>query len=361
MKIGIIFPGQGAQFLGMGKEFYDSERIVQELFEEASSCLDQNFVRLCFASSDKELRETVNAQTSIFLVATAIFNILNKKYNITPDLVAGHSSGEYAAIYAAGGMNFPDALYLLKKRAAFMQEATINQDGGMLAVIGMEQEELEAICEKYNNSESDKHVAQVVNYNSKNQFVVSGTTPELEGIKFEVKKAKAKPISLNVAGAFHSRLMKEPATNFNLYLVKVDFKDLNPETKLVNNVDAQIVSDKTQVKSSLVKQISSPVLWWQSMQHFKDMDLILELGPSGKLAKMLQKEWPDKKIMSIASQDDMHDLLTFLDKKIIKDEMDGIADEVEKIKKPAKVLEPKIEVTDNVVEALNVEDEEASL
>ena len=102
VKIGMIFPGQGSQFLGMAKEIYDSERIVQEFFEEASNCLNQNFVRLCFASSEKELRETVNAQTSIFLASASIFSLLREKYGIVPDVVAGHSSGEYAAVFAAG-------------------------------------------------------------------------------------------------------------------------------------------------------------------------------------------------------------------------------------------------------------------
>ncbi|MFA5074719.1 MAG: ACP S-malonyltransferase [Candidatus Babeliales bacterium] len=319
-KIGIIFPGQGSQFMGMGKDFYDSERIVQELFEEASNCLDQNFVRLCFAASDKELRQTANAQTSIFLLSTAIFSVLNKKYDIKPELFAGHSSGEYTAIYSAGGMTFPDALYLLNKRASFMQEFTANQSGGMLAVIGMPQEILETICLKYDNPESEMHVAQIVNYNSQDQLVVSGTLPELEAIKFEVKKHKAKPIMLNVEGAFHSRLMREAEKNFNLYLIKVDFQDLN--VRLVNNVNADIVFDKNQVKNSLSKQISSPVLWWQSMQHFKDMDLILEIGPSGKLSGLLKKEWPEKNIMAVSNVQEMYDVLTFLEKKIITDQIE---------------------------------------
>ncbi len=365
-KIGMIFPGQGAQFLGMGKDFYDQERVVQELFEEASACLDQNFTRLCFASSEKELRETINAQTSIFLISASIYTILNKKYGITPDLVAGHSSGEYAAIYAAGGMTFPDALYLLKKRSLFMEEATKNQNGGMLAVLGTTQEQLEKICKIYDPSQQVasqntpdfakatpgthgecERVAEIVNYNSPQQLVVSGTLPELEEVKLAVKELKGKAIQLNVAGAFHSRLMQEPAENFGLYMVKVDFKDLS--VPLINNLQAKSVCIAQDVKDSLAKQICSPVLWWQSMQQFKDMDLIIEVGPSDKLAKMLQREWPDKKIVSVSNMADLENLLKMLGKEIEKPEIDDSEPE-EKVKDSTTPVSQVAEETRKQVE-----------
>lgn len=331
MKIGMIFPGQGSQFLGMGKDFYDNYRIVQELFEQASSCLDQNFVRLCFASSEKELCQTINAQTSIFLISASIFDLLNKKYGITPDIVAGHSSGEYAAIYAAGGISFPDALYLLKKRSLFMEEATKNQNGGMLAVFGLSKEQLQEICLKYDDPSSNEKVAEIVNYNSSQQLVVSGTLPELEQIKIDVKNLKGKSISLAVSGAFHSRLMEEPEKNFASYMIKVDFKDL--KIPLVSNVDAKKILKSEDIKTSLIKQISSPVLWWQSMQHFKNLDLIIEIGPGGKLAKMLKKEWPEKKIISIQNNQDFVDVLTLLGKKMENSENENIESKNSVVKK----------------------------
>lgn len=320
MRIGIIFPGQGSQYVGMGKTFYDKDREVQELFEIASGCLDQNFVKLCFASSEKDLKETVNAQTSIFLVSAAIYKILNQKYGIVPEIVAGHSSGEYSAVFAAGGMNFADTLYLLKKRASFMQEATRGNVGGMLAVIGCPIEELKRICAKHDQPEKNDFVAEIVNYNAPNQFVVSGTLPELDLVKDEVKLLGAKAIDLNVAGAFHSRLMKDAENNFSSYLVKVDFKDLT--IPLVSNVDAKIIKLAQDIKNALVNQISKPVLWWQSMQYFKEMDIILELGPGGKLAKILKREWPEKEIYSIAELEDLNRLLYRLDIPIKEDEVE---------------------------------------
>ena len=325
MKIGMIFPGQGSQVLGMCKELYDRERLVQELFEQASSCLDQNFVRLCFASSEKELRETVNAQTSIFLVSASIYKILNEKYGITPNIVAGHSSGEYSAIYAAGGMTFPDALYLLKKRALFLEDATKKYEGGMLAALGLPFETVQKICKKYDDPSDLKVVAEIVNYNSPTQFVISGTNNELNAIASDIKQAKGKAIALNVAGAFHSRIMKEAENSFAAYLVKVDFKDLT--IPLVNNVAAKVVKSNEEIKESLVRQMSSNVLWWPAMQHFKKCDLIIEVGPGIKYAKMLKREWPNANIISINTQADIEQLVASLGKEIQKTEMDLVLEQ----------------------------------
>ena len=325
MKIGMIFPGQGSQVLGMCKELYDRERLVQELFEQASSCLEQNFVRLCFASSDKELKETVNAQTSIFLVSASIYKILNEKYGIIPDIVAGHSSGEYSAIFAAGGMTFPDALYLLKKRALFLEEATKKYEGGMLASLGLPLKTVQKICKKYDDPSDLKFVAEIVNYNSPTQFVISGTNNELAAIASDIKQAKGKAIMLNVSGAFHSRMMKEAEDNFAAYLVKVDFKDLT--VPLVNNVAAKVVKSNEEIKESLVSQMSSNVLWWPAMKRFKKCDLIIEVGPGIKYAKMIKREWPDANVVSINTQADIEQLVISLGKEIQKTEMDLVVEQ----------------------------------
>lgn len=325
MKIGMIFPGQGSQFLGMCKDLYDRERIIQELFEQASSCLDQNFVRLCFASSDKELKETVNAQTAIFLVSASIQTLLKQKYGIKPDLVAGHSSGEYSAIFAAGGMTFADSLYLLKKRALFLEEATKKYQGGMLAALALPVEKVQEICQKYDDPSGLEKVAEIVNYNSPTQFVISGTLPELNAIAADIKTAGGKAIALNVSGAFHSRLMREAESNFSTYLVKVDFKDL--EAPLVNNVNAQVVKTNEEIKTSLVQQMSSNVLWWPALQQFKDLDLIIEIGPDVKYSKMIRREWPTANIISVNTPKDIEQLMLALDKAVEKTELELVVEE----------------------------------
>ncbi|MBY0353398.1 ACP S-malonyltransferase [Candidatus Babeliales bacterium] len=347
-KIGMLFPGQGAQTLGMGKEFYDKERVVQELFEEASNCLDNNFVRLCFASSDNELRGTVNAQASIFLVSTAIAQLLKERYGVQPDIVAGHSSGEYAALFAAGGMTFPDALYLLKKRATFMEEATLEARGTMVAVIGLSYDKLNEICKKHDVPESLEHVAQIVNYNNSKQLVVSGTVQTLEKVIDDARAAGGKIIELDVAGAFHSRLMDNAAQQFAQYMVKVDFKDLH--VPLVTNVDAAVATTGAQVHEALQKHMNSPVLWWPSMQHFKDCDVIIEVGPGIAYAKMLRREWPDKEIISINDQSDIEKLLEILGKVVEKHEHKDGCNAEYCAEDELVVVEPVVEVAQEVVQ-----------
>lgn len=310
----MIFPGQGAQFVGMGKELYDQERLVQEYFEQASICLKKNFVKLCFASSERQLMETENAQTSIFLVSACIYQLLKEKYGITPDLVAGHSLGEYSALFAAGGLSFSDALYLLNKRAQFMEEATRDQNGSMLAVLNFSPELLRDIISRYDDDSDLRHVAQIVNYNSATQLVVSGTLPELEEIKKEVIAQGGRAIMLKVSGGFHSRLMKKAQDRFAAYLTKVDVHDLS--TDLINNVEARKVSSVDEVKSSLVEQISAPVLWSKSMEHFKDCDLIVQIGPNTVYSKMLQRQWPDKTILSVNNQDDIDVLHSYVGRAV---------------------------------------------
>lgn len=313
-RIGMVFPGQGSQFLGMGKNLYDQERIVQEYFELASSCLDSNFVRLCFASSEKELLEVANTQTAIFLVSAALYTLLRDKYGIIPDVVAGHSLGEYAAIYAGGGISFQDALYLLNKRATFMDAAVKGQNGGMLAVLGFPSDRLKLICEQYDRPEGLEHVAEVANYNSPSQTIVSGTIPELMKVKQDVEALGGKALMLKVAGAFHSRLLAAAEKQYSVYLLKADFKPMR--VPLANNVGGKLVWSPKSLKESMVKQTSSHIYWWKAMQHLEKMDIILEIGPGTKYAKMMQREWPDKIIISINEQEDINKLLTMLGKPI---------------------------------------------
>lgn len=312
LKIGMIFPGQGTQFLGMGKALYDSERIIQEKFEEASNCLGENFVKLCFASSEEMLLGTIPTQTAIFLVSASIYTLLQEKYGIVPDIVAGHSLGEYTAVFAAGGMNFPDTLYLLKKRAVFMEETMKGQRGGLLVVLGLDTEAVQTICQQYDCPESNDSVVELANYNSPTQHVIAGTMDELNAIKADVEVMRGKAKMLPVAGAFHSRMLRKTEELFAMYLLKVDFKPL--QIPMINNVMATIVKSPSEIKLSLVKQTSSHIYWWASMERMADCDIIIEVGPNDKFGKIIKREWPDKPVASINSQKDIDTLLKKIEK-----------------------------------------------
>ena len=264
--------------------------------------------------------ETVNTQTAVFLVSASIYALLKTKYGIVPDIVAGHSLGEYSALYAAGGISFPDALYLLKKRAQFMEEVTLEQQGSMLAVLNFPLNILQSIVAQYDRAPSLEAVAEVVNINGPTQLVVSGTINELASIKSDVESRGGKALMLKVSGGFHSRLMLEAQKRFSLYLEKVDFHDLS--IPLVSNVDARSIQSAQEVASALVRQISAPVCWWQSMEAFKDCDCIIEIAPGSKLSSLLKREWPDKQIVAVNEPKDLEQLLPLLGKEMpVEDEL----------------------------------------
>lgn len=302
MKIGMLFPGYSSQFVGMGKELYDESRVIQEYFEEAYNCLNLNFIKLCFASSDAELSKVSNAYTSIFLLSTALFEFL-KENDVKANVVAGYGIGQYSALFASGSLTFPDGLYLLKKLAAFFEENVSQFD---IVVLKIDDESFSKIKKICNGFES-LHVNAYIN---KKQSILSGKKSEIELLKNILKNNKIKFQVVDIAFGLNSKLMIEMINQYKLYLEKVDFKDCI--LPFISSIDAKEILIQKKIKDFLIKQMSMPIRWDKVTDKFEDVDLIIEIGPGNSLASLIKEKYPDKNIISFNKKSDFDEI-----KKII--------------------------------------------
>jgi len=303
MKIGILFPGYGSQFVGMGKEFYDESRVVQEYFEEAANCLNTNFVKLCFASSDSEISKMHNAYTSTFLVSCALYALL-KEEGIKADIVAGYNLGEYAALHAAGGINFPDGLYLLNKYATLYQEALETMGVGILQVTGISTKTLQEICE---TSSKGAYRVDIAIYNSPTDHIVSGHSPAVAAVRgFVAQDPVATSKELPVEIGLHSDLMNAIMDSLAIYLEKVDFKDI--AIPLMCSAEICNVKEADQVRRRIIEHVDTPVKWDKVLDALADYDLLIEVGPGTTLTTMVKEKYPDKLSISINKRSDVDDL-----------------------------------------------------
>jgi [acyl-carrier-protein] S-malonyltransferase len=304
MKIGIVFPGYGSQFVGMGKDFYDESRVVQEYFEEANNCLGTNFVKLCFASSDQELSEIPNAYAAIFLVEVALYSVLLEN-GIKADQVAGLCIGRYAALFAAGGFSFPDGLYLLKKYAQFYSEALGTLDPKVIRITGISITIYNRVYNNFIMQVPDAQLALAVQY-SKTDFMLSGPRVQVELFEQELKQLKIKKLKiqdLNLAYDLHSMAMSGVADRLAEYLIKVDFKEL--KLPYISGISGKVIKTSKQIRTELISQITKPILWHKVQTQFADCDMIIEVGPSAVLTAGLQQLYPDKLILSFTKLADL--------------------------------------------------------
>lgn len=304
MKIAMLFPGFGSQFVGIGKELYDEHRIVQELFEQAASCLDINFVKLCFASSEAELRQMRNAYTAIFLVSSAIASLLKEK-GIKPDVVAGFNQGEYAALLAAGGWTLPDGLYLLNKFSIFYQELLDSIEVAAVHVTGVHVSDVETICTKINRRSKDK--VYVALYETDYQHSIAGNAAAVK--KFcdmaDSKGAEQKIIiqPQDLAIGLHSPLMNPVIDRYKMYLEKTDFHDL--QVCMLESLNGECIEQGVLTKERIIKRINSPVIWPKVMEGLALYDIIIQIGPGNHLAAWAERMYPHKKVMAINKPEDI--------------------------------------------------------
>ncbi|WP_289001277.1 ACP S-malonyltransferase [uncultured Megasphaera sp.] len=293
MKTAFVFPGQGAQKVGMVKDLYENYAVVKELFEEADDALGFSLTKLIFEGPDEDLMQTSNTQPAILTASTACCRVLAQE-GVTPDIVAGHSLGEYSALVAAGSLSFADAVRTVRLRGQFMQEAVPLGEGGMAAILGLDDEKIKAICADIS---AQGGVVQAVNFNCPGQTVIAGAAKAVEAAVEALKAAGAKrAVLLHVSAPFHSSLMEPAAKRLAEVLDSITIHDA--AIPVVANVNAKMETAAAEIKEALVKQAASPVLWidcTHTMQAF-GAETFVEVGPGKTICGFNRKI--DRKIHS---------------------------------------------------------------
>jgi len=303
----VIFPGQGSQIVGMGKEFYDKFDIVKKLFKEADETLNFPISKLILEGPKDELDLTANTQPAIFLISYSIFNVIKKEFNIDlskAKYFAGHSLGEYSALSCAGYLSFSDTLKILRIRGDAMQNSVPKGQGGMVAVLGSTVEIIEKILkenEQYFN-------AQIANDNSEGQIVLSGKIEDLDKLIIVLKENNIKNIKLPVSAPFHCSLMNKATNIMREELNKLNF--MNGGNKLISNVTAKEISNTDELKDLLIKQIENRVRWRESAINMinNDINHFIEIGPGKVLSGLIKRISKEVKIDTINNQGDIEGL-----------------------------------------------------
>lgn len=296
MKIAFAFPGQGSQYVGMGKDIYEHYPVAKEVFRQASDALGYDVADLCFNGPAEELNRTFRTQPCILTVSSALNSVLKEK-GIQPSVVAGHSLGEYSALVAAEVVSLNDSVSLTEKRGRFMQEAVPEGKGLMAAILGLEREKVDEIC----NSLISGYAA-AANYNCPGQIVIAGEKNAVEEAIELCKSAGAKrAIALAVSVPSHCKLMNGASERLGELLGTIELKD--PFIPLVNNADAKFLKTAEEIKPSLIRQLNSPLLWEDSIKAIfaSGIDTFIEVGPGKVLTGLIKRIVPEAIILNADS------------------------------------------------------------
>lgn len=291
MKTAYLFPGQGAQFIEMGKAIYETNPEAMKYFDRANEILEIDLKTIMFEGPEEKLKQTEFTQPAIFLHSVALFKTLG----VTPDMVAGHSLGEFSALVACEAVSFEEALKIVRRRGQLMQEAGNTNPGTMAAVIGMDDDDVEHICERA-TEETDKEVIPA-NYNSPGQIVISGYVEAVEKA-IEIAKEEGARLAkkLPVSGAFHSSLMKPAYDSLKSQLEELNIKE--PNCPIYSNYTAEATTDVEEIRSNLLNQLLNPVKWTQTLINMKKdgAESFVEVGPGKVLQGLVKRTLNDVKI-----------------------------------------------------------------
>lgn len=308
-KLAFVFPGQGAQAVGMGKDLFDQYDVAKRLFAEADEALGYSIKDMCFEGPADDLKLTANTQPAILTVSVIVNEIL-KEHGVQPDVAGGHSLGEYSALVAAGVLSFKDAVALVHKRGQYMQEAVPVGEGGMAAIIGLDDETIAAACEKATKEAGE---VQPVNFNCPGQTVIAGTTHGVEKAVEELKAAGAKKaVVLPVSAPFHSTLMKPAAEKLAAELAKVAIHDA--AFPVVSNFTGELETKAEEIKANLVAQADHPVRWItcvKTMQAF-GADTFVEAGPGKTLCGFNRRIDRSIKSLNVENLESLQKTLDYL-------------------------------------------------
>ncbi|HBU69373.1 MAG TPA: [acyl-carrier-protein] S-malonyltransferase [Elusimicrobia bacterium] len=295
-KIALVFPGQGAQAVGMAKELYDNFSQAKQVFDSANDVLGFDLKKIVFEGPEETLRQTQYTQPAIFAASMAAFNVFAGSFNISDAAAAGHSLGEYSAMAAAGVFNLNDGFKLVKARGEFIQAASQKNPGTMAAIIGLDNGKINEICKNSGG------VCEAVNFNSPGQIVIAGASEAVsKTVALATEAGAAKAIVLNVSGPFHSSLMTPAADMMGEELRKYNFN--NPKFPVYTNCDAKANSDASAIAGKLVRQINNPVLWEQIIRNMisEGYSVFIEIGPGRVLSGLLRRI--DKGVKSLNIED----------------------------------------------------------
>jgi len=310
MSTAFLFPGQGAQLVGMGAELAASYSVAAEIFEQANAIVGFDLRRICFEGPAETLNTTTMSQPAIFTTSAALLEVLRTEpatAGLTADITAGLSLGEYTALYAAGVVSFEDGLKLVKKRGEAMQAAAEATDGAMVSIIGLDEEKVRALCDKAREGQ----LLEAVNFNCPGQIVVSGTVAACErAVQIAPEYGAIKAIRLEVAGAFHTEMMAGAADALRQALAECQIAPPTT-TKVLANIDANYYSDATAIVDGLAHQLTSPILWQKCMERLlsEGVERFYEIGPGRVLTGLMRRIDRKTRVINVSSAKSLSGLL----------------------------------------------------